>query len=115
MLIFNFFVFFELNLKLVNSSNYLIKKSAIYIYIYWLIKLLCSHEKNSTKDRNKSTVCFTLRNVGVTLSIAVKVGHVSGSTDQVPIEIGSIQGRALVISWLLGASRNVRVEIWLSN
>ncbi|MBA0799224.1 hypothetical protein Gohar_009753, partial [Gossypium harknessii] len=31
--------------------------------------------------------------------------HVGGSTHQVPIEIGSTQGKALTIRWLLGTSR----------
>ncbi|TYJ49200.1 hypothetical protein E1A91_A01G117600v1, partial [Gossypium mustelinum] len=31
--------------------------------------------------------------------------RVGGSTHQVPIEIGSTQGKALAIRWLLGASR----------
>uniref|UniRef100_A0A8S0XM62 RpsG protein n=1 Tax=Spirodela intermedia TaxID=51605 RepID=A0A8S0XM62_SPIIN len=52
---------------------------------------------------------------GVTPDIAVKSRRVGGSTHQVPIEIGSTQGKALAIRWLLGASENVRVEIWLSN
>ena len=42
---------------------------------------------------------------GVTPDIAVKARRVGGSTHQVPIEIGSAQGKALAIRWLLGASR----------
>jgi small subunit ribosomal protein S7 len=42
---------------------------------------------------------------GVTPDIAVKARRVGGSTHQVPIEIGSTQGKALAIRWLLGASR----------
>ncbi|QHO53329.1 hypothetical protein HN51_022169 [Arachis hypogaea] len=42
---------------------------------------------------------------GVTPDIAVKARHVGGSTHQVSIEIGSTQGKALAIRWLLGASR----------
>ncbi|MBA0611723.1 hypothetical protein Godav_012385, partial [Gossypium davidsonii] len=34
-----------------------------------------------------------------------KARHVGGSTHQVPIEIGSTQGKTLAIRWLLGASR----------
>nr|QFQ36237.1 ribosomal protein S7 [Zabelia integrifolia]QFQ36249.1 ribosomal protein S7 [Zabelia integrifolia] len=41
----------------------------------------------------------------VTPNIAVKARRVSGSTRQVPIEIGSTQGKALAIRWLLAASR----------
>ncbi|KAJ0644712.1 putative ribosomal protein S5/S7 [Helianthus annuus] len=42
---------------------------------------------------------------GVTPGIAVKARRVGGSTHQVPIEIGSTQGKALAIRWLLAASR----------
>ncbi|KAF4347708.1 hypothetical protein F8388_002425 [Cannabis sativa] len=42
---------------------------------------------------------------GVTPNIAVKTRRVGGSTHQVPIEIGSTQGKELAIRWLLGASR----------
>ncbi|KAL0315467.1 UNVERIFIED_CONTAM: 30S ribosomal protein S7, chloroplastic [Sesamum radiatum] len=42
---------------------------------------------------------------GVTPDIAVKARRVGGSTHQVPIEIGSTQGKALAIRWLLAASR----------
>ncbi|MBA0872711.1 hypothetical protein Goshw_019085, partial [Gossypium schwendimanii] len=34
-----------------------------------------------------------------------KAKCVGGSTHQVPIEIGSTQGKALAIRWLLGVSR----------
>ncbi|KAL5697230.1 ribosomal protein S7 [Ranunculus cassubicifolius] len=36
---------------------------------------------------------------------SLKARRVGGSTHQVPIEIGSTQGKALAIRWLLGASR----------
>ncbi|MBA0814749.1 hypothetical protein Gohar_020556 [Gossypium harknessii] len=42
---------------------------------------------------------------GVTPDIAIKVRCIGGSTHQVPIEIGSTQGKALAIHWLLGVSR----------
>ncbi|KAK4750309.1 hypothetical protein SAY87_027758 [Trapa incisa] len=42
---------------------------------------------------------------GVTPDIAVKARRVGGSKHQVPIEIGSTQGKSLAIRWLLGASR----------
>ncbi|GMQ07454.1 hypothetical protein CsSME_00051632 [Camellia sinensis var. sinensis] len=42
---------------------------------------------------------------GVTLDIAVKARRVGGSTHQVLIEIGSTQGKTLVIRWLLTASQ----------
>ena len=39
------------------------------------------------------------------LSVLRQAIRVGGSTHQVPIEIGSTQGKALAIRWLLGASR----------
>ncbi|KAI5662599.1 hypothetical protein M9H77_21922 [Catharanthus roseus] len=42
---------------------------------------------------------------GVTPDITVKARRVGGLTHQVPIEIGSTQGKALAIRWLLTASR----------
>ncbi|KAK9082258.1 hypothetical protein Syun_031716 [Stephania yunnanensis] len=39
------------------------------------------------------------------VKISLKARRVGGSTHQVPIEIGSTQGKALAIRWLLGASR----------
>ncbi|KAJ7941386.1 30S ribosomal protein S7, chloroplastic [Quillaja saponaria] len=67
---------------------------------------LSSHEKDSTKDRNKIHYLFLRQAIrGVTPDIAVKARRVGGSTHQVPIEIGSTQGKALAIRWLLGASR----------
>ncbi|KAK8940269.1 hypothetical protein KSP40_PGU000096 [Platanthera guangdongensis] len=44
---------------------------------------------------------------GVTPDIAVKARHVGGSTHQVPMLIGSTQGKVLAIRWLLGASRQM--------
>ncbi|KAF8735812.1 hypothetical protein HU200_014431 [Digitaria exilis] len=41
----------------------------------------------------------------VTPNIGVKTRRVGGSTRKVPIEIGSKQGRALAIRWLLEASQ----------
>ncbi|KAF9684306.1 hypothetical protein SADUNF_Sadunf04G0104400 [Salix dunnii] len=42
---------------------------------------------------------------GVTPDVAVKARRVGGSTHQVPIEVGTFQGKALAIRWLLEASR----------
>jgi len=42
---------------------------------------------------------------GVTPDIVVKARRVDRSTHQVPVEIGSAQGKTLAIRWLLGASR----------
>ncbi|TYH50474.1 hypothetical protein ES332_D10G208900v1 [Gossypium tomentosum] len=48
---------------------------------------------------------------GVTLDIAVKARRVGGSTHQVPIEIGSTQGKTLAIRLLLRASRKRTVDV----
>ncbi|THU42296.1 hypothetical protein C4D60_Mb00t13120 [Musa balbisiana] len=45
------------------------------------------------------------RNRLVNMLVNLKARRVGGSTHQVPIEIGSTQGKALAIRWLLGASR----------
>jgi hypothetical protein len=40
----------------------------------------------------------------------------SGLTYQIPIEIGSIQGKTFIICWLLKKyPKNIWVEIWFSN
>ncbi|PIA29003.1 hypothetical protein AQUCO_06400054v1 [Aquilegia coerulea] len=46
----------------------------------------------------------------VTPDIAVKTRRVSGSTHQVPVEIGSTQGKELAVPWLLGHPKNVPVD-----
>ena len=58
---------------------------------------------NQGLARVASFQCQAIR--GVTPDIAVKARRVGGSTHQVPVEIGSTQGKALAIRWLLGASR----------
>ncbi|XP_047264708.1 30S ribosomal protein S7, chloroplastic-like [Capsicum annuum] len=42
---------------------------------------------------------------GVTPDITVKARRAGGSTHQVPIKIGSTQGKTLAIHWLLAASQ----------
>nr|YP_010831901.1 ribosomal protein S7 [Caragana brachypoda]WFG50959.1 ribosomal protein S7 [Caragana brachypoda] len=59
--------------------------------------------KQKTKRNPLSVLRQAIRRV--TPKIAVKARRVSGSTHQVPIEIGPPQGQALAIRWLLGASR----------
>ncbi|KAG4151863.1 hypothetical protein ERO13_D04G096596v2 [Gossypium hirsutum] len=68
------------------------------IYRNRLVNMLVNHKTNPL-----SVLRQAIR--GVTPDIAVKVRRVGGSTHQVPIEIGSTQGKALAIHWLLGASR----------
>ncbi|KAG5569004.1 hypothetical protein H5410_063964 [Solanum commersonii] len=52
---------------------------------------------DSTKDRNKSTIRFTSNNTWSNSRYNSKARRVGGSTHQVPIEIGSTQGKALAI------------------
>ncbi|XP_057997840.1 30S ribosomal protein S7, chloroplastic-like [Hevea brasiliensis] len=75
------------------------KKSLAYQRLYRAMKK--SHPQTETNPL--SVLRQAIR--GVTPDIAVKARRVGGSTQQVPIEIGSTQGKALAIRWLLGASR----------
>nr|QBK82293.1 ribosomal protein S7 [Cyrtosia septentrionalis] len=75
------------------------KKSLAYKIIYRAAKKI----QKKTKKKPLSVLRQAIR--GVTPDITVKTRRVSGSTHQVPIEIGSTQGKALAIRWLLGASR----------
>ncbi|KAL5862363.1 hypothetical protein ACOSQ4_003659 [Xanthoceras sorbifolium] len=63
--------------------------------IIGLSNYLSSLEKDSTKDRKKSTIRFTSSNMWSN----------SRYSSKVPIEIGSAQVKALAVRWLLGASR----------
>ncbi|KAK3227214.1 hypothetical protein Dsin_007076 [Dipteronia sinensis] len=75
------------------------KKSLAYQIIYRTLKKIQQKiEKNPL-----SVLRQAIR--GVTPDIAVKARRVGGSTHQVPIEIGSAQGKALVVRWLLRGSR----------
>ncbi|KAL4655100.1 hypothetical protein ACB092_01G426600 [Castanea dentata] len=75
------------------------KKSLAYQIIYRAMKKI--------QQKTETNPLFVLRQAirGVTPNIAVKARRVGRSTHQVPIEIGSTQGKALAIRWLLGASR----------
>lgn len=75
------------------------KKSLAYQIIYRAVKKI----QQKTETNPLSVLRQAIR--GVTPDIAVKARRVGGSTHQVPIEIGSTQGKALAIRWLLGASR----------
>ncbi|TYH07472.1 hypothetical protein ES288_A08G236000v1 [Gossypium darwinii] len=68
------------------------------IYRNRLVNMLVNHKKNPL-----SILRQAIR--GVTPDIIVKAKCVGGSTHQVPVEIRSIQGKAVAIHWLLGASR----------
>ncbi|CAN6453899.1 unnamed protein product [Victoria cruziana] len=75
------------------------KKSLAYQIIYRAVKKI----QQKTETNPLSVLHQAIR--GVTLNIAVKARHVGGSTHQVFIKIGSTQGKALAIRWLLGASQ----------
>ncbi|KAH0440539.1 hypothetical protein IEQ34_025562 [Dendrobium chrysotoxum] len=75
------------------------KKSLAYQIIYRAVKKI----QQKTETNPLSVLRQAIR--GVTPDIAVKARRVGGSTHQVPISIGSTQGKALAIRWLLGASR----------
>ncbi|KAL8248021.1 hypothetical protein R6Q59_009237 [Mikania micrantha] len=72
-----------------------------------LAQVLHSKAERSPTDEPQTNSLSVLRQAihGVTPGIAVKARRVGGSTHQVPIEIGSTQGKALAIRWLLAASR----------
>nr|YP_009705548.1 ribosomal protein S7 [Valeriana officinalis]YP_009705560.1 ribosomal protein S7 [Valeriana officinalis]WRH31279.1 ribosomal protein S7 [Valeriana fauriei]QFQ35243.1 ribosomal protein S7 [Valeriana officinalis]QFQ35255.1 ribosomal protein S7 [Valeriana officinalis]URQ21619.1 ribosomal protein S7 [Valeriana officinalis]URQ21632.1 ribosomal protein S7 [Valeriana officinalis] len=76
------------------------KKSLAYQILYRAMKKI--QQKKETNPL--SVLRQAIRRV--TPKIAVKARRASGgSTRQVPIEIGSTQGKALAIRWLLAASR----------
>ncbi|PHT42294.1 30S ribosomal protein S7, chloroplastic [Capsicum baccatum] len=75
------------------------KKSLDYQIIYRAVKKI----QQKTKTNPLSVLCQAIR--GVTPDIIVKARRVGESTHQVPIEIGSTQGKALAIRWLLAASQ----------
>jgi small subunit ribosomal protein S7 len=77
------------------------KNSLSYQFIYLSLKKF----QQKTETNPLSVLRQAIR--GVTPDIAVKARRVGGSTHQVPIEIGSTQGKALAIRWLLGASRKL--------
>ncbi|KAK8303400.1 hypothetical protein V6Z11_D04G148800 [Gossypium hirsutum] len=71
-----------------------------YQFIYQSLKNI-----QKKKETNQIYV-LSQATSGVTPDIVIKGRCIGGSTHQVPIEIGSIQGKALAIGWLLGVSRN---------
>uniref|UniRef100_A0A5P8FYA5 Small ribosomal subunit protein uS7c n=18 Tax=Caprifoliaceae TaxID=4200 RepID=A0A5P8FYA5_9DIPS len=79
------------------------KKSLAYQILYRAVKKI--QQKKETNPL--SVLRQAIRRV--TPNIAVKArrvrGRGRGSTRQVPIQIGSTQGKALAIRWLLAASR----------
>ncbi|KAF8047353.1 hypothetical protein N665_3080s0006 [Sinapis alba] len=75
------------------------KKTLAYQIIYRALKKIQQKTETNPLYVLRQAICE------VTPDIAVKERLVGGSTHQVPIEIGSTQGKALAIRWLLGASR----------
>nr|YP_010965733.1 ribosomal protein S7 [Opuntia aureispina]YP_010965965.1 ribosomal protein S7 [Opuntia chisosensis]YP_010966039.1 ribosomal protein S7 [Opuntia chlorotica]YP_010966695.1 ribosomal protein S7 [Opuntia macrocentra]WNM91816.1 ribosomal protein S7 [Opuntia aureispina]WNM92121.1 ribosomal protein S7 [Opuntia chisosensis]WNM92195.1 ribosomal protein S7 [Opuntia chlorotica]WNM92925.1 ribosomal protein S7 [Opuntia macrocentra] len=75
------------------------KKSLAYQIFYRALKEI--------QQTTKKNPIFVLRQAirRVTPYVAVKARRAKGSTRQVPIEIGSKQGKALSIRWLLGAAK----------
>lgn len=75
------------------------KKSLAYQIIYRALKRI--------QNRTDSNPLSVLREavIQVTPEVTLKARRVGGSTHQIPVEIGSGQGKALAIRWLLEASR----------
>ena len=75
------------------------KKSLAYQIFYKAIE--------NIKRKTKKNPLFVLRQAisKVTPNVTVKARRIGGSTYQIPLEIRSIQGKALAIRWLLSASR----------
>ena len=72
---------------------------------HWLIKLSIDPWKKFNKRQINPLYVLHQAIRGVTPDIGLKARRVGGLTHQVPIEIGSTQGKALSIHWLLGASQ----------
>nr|YP_010275940.1 ribosomal protein S7 [Cananga odorata]YP_010275953.1 ribosomal protein S7 [Cananga odorata]UKH49854.1 ribosomal protein S7 [Cananga odorata]UKH49867.1 ribosomal protein S7 [Cananga odorata] len=75
------------------------KKSLAYKILYRAVKKI--------QQKTETNPLYVLRQAirKITPAIAVKARRARGLTHQVPIEIGSRQGKVLAIRWLLGASR----------
>lgn len=75
------------------------KKSLAYKIFYRAIE--------NIRRKTKKNPLFILRQAisKVTPNVTVKSRRIGGSTYQIPLEIQSIQGKALAIRWLLSAAR----------
>nr|YP_009413560.1 ribosomal protein S7 [Allotropa virgata]ASN78876.1 ribosomal protein S7 [Allotropa virgata]ASN78899.1 ribosomal protein S7 [Allotropa virgata] len=89
--------------KLVNMLvNHILKhgkKALAYKIFYRSMKKIQQRTKKNPLSVLRQAICR------ITPKIAVKARRKSGSTHKVPIEIRSLQGKALAIHWLLVASR----------
>nr|YP_010566308.1 ribosomal protein S7 [Medicago littoralis]AGV52561.1 ribosomal protein S7 [Medicago truncatula f. tricycla]UZC31363.1 ribosomal protein S7 [Medicago littoralis]UZC31515.1 ribosomal protein S7 [Medicago littoralis] len=77
------------------------KKSLAYRIIYRAMKRI----QQKTKTNPLYVLRQAIRRVTPDIAVKIKTRRVSGSNKKVPVEIGSTQGKALAIRWLLGASR----------
>ena len=68
----------------------------------WVFGALDSHQRLRYSSRHSR---FRFVQHCSRESFPLKARRVGGSTHQVPVEIGSAQGKELAIRWLLGASR----------
>nr|QKY65114.1 plastid 30S ribosomal protein S7 [Passiflora auriculata]QKY65136.1 30S ribosomal protein S7 [Passiflora auriculata] len=75
------------------------KKSVAFFIVYQALKRI--------QEKTKSNPLPILREavIAVTPDVKVKPTRVGGSIQQVPIEIGTVQGRTLAIQWILRAAR----------
>nr|QFQ37373.1 ribosomal protein S7 [Kolkwitzia amabilis]QFQ37385.1 ribosomal protein S7 [Kolkwitzia amabilis] len=84
------------------------KKSLAYQILYRAVKKIQQKKETNPLSVLRQAIRRVTPNI-VTPNIAVKArrvrGRGRGSTRQVPIQIGSTQGKALAIRWLLAASR----------
>nr|YP_009413583.1 ribosomal protein S7 [Hemitomes congestum]ASN78922.1 ribosomal protein S7 [Hemitomes congestum] len=75
------------------------KKTLAYKIFYRAMKKIQQRTKKNPLSVLRQAICR------ITPKIAVKARRKSGLTHKVPIEIKSLQGKALAIRWLLVASR----------
>ena len=75
------------------------KKSLAYQILYRALKKIQQKKERNPRDVLRQAIRRVIPD------IAVKARRVSGSIQQAPIEIGSTQGKALAIRWLLEAAR----------
>nr|QKY65115.1 plastid 30S ribosomal protein S7 [Passiflora biflora] len=75
------------------------KKSLAFFIVYQALKRI--------QQKKKSNPLHTLREAvtAVTPDVKVKPTRVGGSIQQVPVEIGTVQGKTFAIQWLLKAAR----------
>ncbi|KDP42266.1 hypothetical protein JCGZ_01590 [Jatropha curcas] len=75
------------------------KKSLAFYIMYRALKMI------QMKTKSNPLIILRQATLKVTPDVAVKATRVGGSTYQVPIELGSLQARAIAIRWLLEAAR----------